>query len=315
MNHCLSNVSLSCGQVLGFPMRLVLLSPWQCLHFLLLFQRARGAYYFRGVKEELPLDIDETFEISSSDPGLLVGSKGSTIFETAAGKWSIERQGRLLANSDDSSNAAAVGGGGPLPPFGTQTWNISGARVELNLNNCSSRTQFTCSDGFCVDMALRCNYITDCRDYSDEAACEDFDNDETSYNNQVADFRQADNNNSNSYSNSNGSVSGGGQPTVLVFVVRVDQVLNVDVNNKILQLKFFSELRQSGHIMTFRPSYKLYQIKQLNLLCFCLCFRIWNNYHSKCPTNIFKSMEKYDWSLNVSRCFRLLKIQILSVSM
>ena len=43
-------------------------------------------------------------------------------------------------------------------------------KVTLSLTGCS-QTQFSCSDGSCVEMEKRCNGRVDCEDYSDEIEC------------------------------------------------------------------------------------------------------------------------------------------------
>ena len=39
------------------------------------------------------------------------------------------------------------------------------------VKRCTS-SQFTCADGNCINMTQRCNRVYDCRDGSDEQACE-----------------------------------------------------------------------------------------------------------------------------------------------
>ena len=61
--------------------------------------------------------------------------------------------------------------------LGSKTWSIKndkcGKRYEdksLKITSCSEG-QYTCSDGKCVDMMVRCNNINDCGDWSDEKDC------------------------------------------------------------------------------------------------------------------------------------------------
>ena len=42
----------------------------------------------------------------------------------------------------------------------------------LKLTGCNPEGEFTCDDGQCIKMEGRCNQVTDCRDESDEKACE-----------------------------------------------------------------------------------------------------------------------------------------------
>ena len=62
-------------------------------------------------------------------------------------------------------------------PLGRNVWMIDNDRCSagkqktiLNLTPCSS-TQFTCDDGVCISMDLRCNQKSDCVDVSDEKGC------------------------------------------------------------------------------------------------------------------------------------------------
>ena len=41
---------------------------------------------------------------------------------------------------------------------------------SLTLSTCKE-TEFTCSNGLCIDIEKRCNARTDCRDKSDEVGC------------------------------------------------------------------------------------------------------------------------------------------------
>ena len=46
---------------------------------------------------------------------------------------------------------------------------------------CSSKVQFTCDDGTCVDIKKRCNFVQDCPDNSDEGFCEQLYLDKNTY--------------------------------------------------------------------------------------------------------------------------------------
>ena len=63
--------------------------------------------------------------------------------------------------------------------LGKHNWTIKGDtdcssrdtyNTELKMSGCSERN-FTCNDGQCVSMDLRCNHFPDCRDQSDESNC------------------------------------------------------------------------------------------------------------------------------------------------
>lgn len=41
---------------------------------------------------------------------------------------------------------------------------------RLSADACNE-TEFTCSDGNCIDMNLRCDSYYDCKDFSDEQNC------------------------------------------------------------------------------------------------------------------------------------------------
>ncbi|XP_071514663.1 uncharacterized protein [Panulirus ornatus] len=60
-------------------------------------------------------------------------------------------------------------------PIGTHAWKIhsdicSGDRKRLKFTTCGAG-MFTCDDGSCVDVALRCDKRYDCVDFSDEERC------------------------------------------------------------------------------------------------------------------------------------------------
>ena len=58
--------------------------------------------------------------------------------------------------------------------LGKHNWTIRGHKdtytTELKMSGCQEK-EFTCNDGQCVNMDLRCNQLPDCRDKSDELNC------------------------------------------------------------------------------------------------------------------------------------------------
>ena len=48
--------------------------------------------------------------------------------------------------------------------------NSKNQEIELAFSSCNG-SEFTCSDGVCIDILSRCDNINDCRDKSDEANC------------------------------------------------------------------------------------------------------------------------------------------------
>ena len=176
---------------------------------------AQDGFYFRGVVQHLPLVVDEIY-VKSPENDQFLGSDG-TLIVNKNDTWRIYMKEKEIAKLRQEEEL-----------FGTRFWSFSGDFIaRLNFNNCSA-TQFTCADSTCVPMDDRCNYITSCPDYSDEADCTDFILD-TGYFNLVADYRA-------------------GHPprlTNLSVRINVDQVLDMDVNSKRLQLKFSTELHWS----------------------------------------------------------------------
>lgn len=63
-------------------------------------------------------------------------------------------------------------------PFGTHRWTLdgevcqmqAGTEIQLTLSVCG-KGEFTCADGNCIDLSLRCNLRIDCPDESDESLC------------------------------------------------------------------------------------------------------------------------------------------------
>ena len=103
---------------------------------------------------------------------ILGGLKTSIIFDARRGKWTLE---------DKESNLSAIS----MAPFesytlGRHNWTIRGDKgcseegeeytTELKMSGCLEGN-FTCNDGQCVSMELRCDQIPDCRDKSDEENC------------------------------------------------------------------------------------------------------------------------------------------------
>ena len=86
-------------------------------------------------------------------------------------KWDIrvENNPRISASSYADISSFAIG---------TNTWEISGdyacstrdQTLSLTLSSCNG-SEFTCSDGVCININRRCNNINDCRDKSDEGNC------------------------------------------------------------------------------------------------------------------------------------------------
>lgn len=60
-------------------------------------------------------------------------------------------------------------------PIGTHTWTVkndicTGDKKRLKFTTCGAG-MFTCDDGFCVNVTLRCDKKNDCDDFSDEERC------------------------------------------------------------------------------------------------------------------------------------------------
>ena len=104
----------------------------------------------------------------------LVGLKHSRIDYNKAGeKW-------VLTDAKSSVVAEARAAGEMSYVLGKHEWIFTGDEYKchggetyttiLKLTGCNL-DEFTCNDGQCVSMELRCNQLTNCRDESDEMDC------------------------------------------------------------------------------------------------------------------------------------------------
>jgi hypothetical protein len=130
--------------------------------------RTKAAISLRGYDKDIFKDLhpNDTFVFENETTAAVNGS--SEIKLTAhEGKenydWKILVGTEAIATLIGKENVT-----------GTNLWNMSnnkpGETMELNFHVCN-HNEFPCSNGECVDMTERCNYVNTCADMSDERNC------------------------------------------------------------------------------------------------------------------------------------------------
>ena len=86
-----------------------------------------------------------------------------------------EKNAKWTAKHEDNDNFIAYTNSYQI--FGTTSWTIINDSRLCNYNQENTKLltfsfcsddEFTCADGHCVDINLRCSGVTDCKDGSDE---------------------------------------------------------------------------------------------------------------------------------------------------
>ena len=100
-----------------------------------------------------------------------VGLGTSIEFDDANKIWTLSVGGSNVTGTSKATHSSFM--------MGKHDWTVEGDTgcnggqnyvTELKMSGCSEN-QFTCNDGQCVDINLRCDQVSDCRDKSDEESC------------------------------------------------------------------------------------------------------------------------------------------------
>ncbi|XP_069977730.1 uncharacterized protein [Penaeus vannamei] len=119
--------------------------------------------------------INKQYIVSDEKNGrpLLSGFLHSDIFwDPAAGSWVLQ------SLKEEGVRATWTPSREGMYPFGTHQWTLGGevcqmqpgTEIPLTLSVCG-KGEYTCADGNCIDLSLRCNLRIDCPDESDESLC------------------------------------------------------------------------------------------------------------------------------------------------
>ena len=94
-------------------------------------------------------------------------------------QWNDRRKGWEIYDQRNNMVVAFLKGSKELP-VGEQVWIIendevcdnikANSEIVLMLSKCQE-FEFSCSDGSCISIDLKCNYVADCFDNSDENEC------------------------------------------------------------------------------------------------------------------------------------------------
>ena len=101
-----------------------------------------------------------------------VGLRTSIEFDDANKIWTLSVAGSNVTGTSKATHSSFM--------IGKHNWTVEGDSscnggrnyvTELKMSGCSEN-QFTCNDGQCLGINLRCDQISDCRDKSDEEDCD-----------------------------------------------------------------------------------------------------------------------------------------------
>ena len=130
----------------------------------------------RGLCKESSIDTLFTLKQMPVNPDTMVilGQKNTQImYDKTANHWKLNNNKYDVSAVSGSLRVSYV--------LGKHTWTIYNDTYECNegkplvtalkLTGCKEENEFTCDDGQCIKMGVRCNQVPDCRDESDEYGC------------------------------------------------------------------------------------------------------------------------------------------------
>ena len=134
----------------------------------------------------LPLDSDINLEylltprLSFSGQIVFKGyENGFILYDNLTETWVVYQDERLPENLEsDKIIARSLNSN----PFGKNSWNLTSEIRTLKFTKCEHE-EFTCGNGDCLNLDMRCDDIFDCLDLSDEDNCQTVDYDEGTYRN------------------------------------------------------------------------------------------------------------------------------------
>ena len=171
------------------------------------------------------------------DHFIYAGSTGTII------KFNSDEQAWIVSNILDRSNAF-INASGETFILGMNRWvtlrdkSCDLGDFQVSFSFCSAQ-EFTCDDGFCIQLEKRCNHETDCRDGSDEVDCNIL-RQKPGYNKQLAPKQDA----------SFPTVENDQRLLVNVSVTIID-ILNIDEVNQEIKVKMMVLLEWNDSGLTF----------------------------------------------------------------
>ena len=104
---------------------------------------------------------------------------GFILYDNLTETWVVYQDERLPENLEsDKIIARSLNSN----PFGKNSWNLTSDIRTLKFTKCEHE-EFTCGNGDCLNLDMRCDDIFDCLDLSDEDNCQTVDYDEGTYRN------------------------------------------------------------------------------------------------------------------------------------
>ena len=149
----------------GLPMEHLFHVLLSCL---LVMQRTKAAISLRGYDKDIFKDLhpNDTFVFENE---ITAAVNGSSEIKLTANEGKENYDWKILVGTEAIATLI-----GKENVTGTNLWNMSnnkpGETMELNFHVCNDN-EFPCSNGECVDMTERCNYVNTCPDMSDERNC------------------------------------------------------------------------------------------------------------------------------------------------
>ena len=146
-------------------------APCDQLHSTLCHFESTEEFQFKGISLEV-IDTKYVIDYNASGSGNMPVFQG--LYYGQVMSFNPDSNSWMLQQSKENETLKAYSKVKiPTLPVGLQDWTLlnSNTTFTLKFSKCK-RNQFTCYNGACISLSMKCNQIVDCSDFSDEKNCQ-----------------------------------------------------------------------------------------------------------------------------------------------